>query len=346
MYAANPRLSTRSAFTLVELLVVIAIIGVLVSLLLPAVQAAREAARRSACLNNVRQINLALQNFQAARGFFPSSWNHQGGWSAQVRLLPYLEEDNIASQVDFNTQYEVSTIEGRRLSGLKIPTYQCPSEPNSVARLGKEDAVEHFPLNYGANLGTWFIYDPVTRDGGDGAFYPDSRLRPAHFTDGLSKTFSIGEVKAYTAYARNSGGSGLDPSGIPASAEELAPLSENKFGPDVSNNTGHTEWVDGRVHQTGFTTTFRPNQRVTPSWATTEVDGETYTFDIDWTSMREGKSDTAKTFAAITTRSYHPGSVHMGLMDGSARSLSNDLDLAIYRGAGTREGEEVIGELD
>ena len=103
------RAASRTAFTLVELLVVIAIIGTLVSLLLPAVQAAREAARRSACQNNLRQLGVALHNFDNANRYFPpSSWavsTASDPWSGQARMLPYMEGDSLFKKVDFSKPY-------------------------------------------------------------------------------------------------------------------------------------------------------------------------------------------------------------------------------------------------
>src|SRR3970040_1892893 len=96
----------RTAFTLVELLVVIAIIGVLIALLLPAIQAAREAARRTQCSNNLKQIGVALHNYQSATSRFPPVTGLPLGqtfepWSAQARLLPYLEQVNLVNLIDW-----------------------------------------------------------------------------------------------------------------------------------------------------------------------------------------------------------------------------------------------------
>ncbi len=106
-------------FTLVELLVVIAIIGILVSLLLPAVQAAREAARRISCVNNLKQLGIAMHNYADANKVFPPSfcWNGTAGdvggnWSAQARVLPFLEEVNLAEAIDFKRKYTDVMVEG------------------------------------------------------------------------------------------------------------------------------------------------------------------------------------------------------------------------------------------
>jgi prepilin-type N-terminal cleavage/methylation domain-containing protein len=322
----------RSAgFTLVELLVVIAIIAILVLLLLPAVNAAREAARRISCVNNIRQVAIAVQNFEAARGCFPASRAGEGGWSAQAQLLGYLEEDVLGDQIEYNRPYNtVTTSSGTPIAAYRVNAYLCPSETNDILRL-ENQVPAHYPLNYAVNMGVWKVWDPAARRGGEGAFFPESWLKTKHFKDGLSKTLCLAEVKAYTPYERNAGATGELP--IPTNADSLQ-AGQAKYGELREQNTGHTEWVDGKVHQIGFTTTFTPNQAVSPSRAAK--------FSIDWTNMQEGKSDTAVTYAAVTARSHHVGLVNVALMDGSTRSISNDVDLQVWRAASTRNGMELL----
>src|SRR5215510_8577319 len=106
--------SYRRAFTLIELLVVIAIIGILVALLLPAVQAAREAARRSQCVNNLKQVGIALQNFESVRKFVPPSREPCGVSTWEILILPYMEETAAASQWDYTTGYYHQKPEARQ----------------------------------------------------------------------------------------------------------------------------------------------------------------------------------------------------------------------------------------
>ena len=254
----------KKGFTLVELLVVIAIIAILIALLLPAVNAAREAARRSSCMNNIRQVALANANFESTAGRYPESRNADGGWSIHARLLPYLEENAVADLVDFEHSYSTTPADATdlKVSTLRIPAYLCPSEPNDITRMSDGQAV-HYPINYAFNMGVWFVWDPDTRKGGDGAFFPEKGLKASAFTDGLSKTFCAAEVKAYTAYQRDLNLTGELP--IPQSPEELQSGGQQKWGDDLFANTGHTEWVDGRSHQTGFTTVFTPNTTVSPA---------------------------------------------------------------------------------
>ncbi len=322
---------SRPGFTLVELLVVIAIIGILIGLLLPAVQFAREAARRASCVNHLKQIALAVQTYQNSIGSYPPSitWTERvtddsAKWSAQVRLLPYLEQLATYRLVDFGDR----AADGP--ASTRIETYLCPSESNDVPRMAGGVPI-HFPLNYAMNMGVWLVYDPDIKLGGRGAFVPNSKLRPNHFTDGLSHTLCTSEVKAYTPYFRNAMNATSNP---PASADELCAMGgQPLMGEALDDNNGHTEWVDGRVHQTGITAMFTPNAKVP-----CVKDGKTY--DIDWTNVQESSSQPAATYAAITARSYHPGGVNAALMDASVRFVSSNVDLAVWRAEATRDGGE------
>ena len=335
-----------SGFTLVELLVVIAIIGILVGLLLPAVQAAREAARRMSCSNNMKQIVLAVHNYESAMKQLPTAWlpsaNSGDGWSLQARILPYLESEALESGVDYSSGYGNSmlTVDGEQLpiSSFRVATYQCPSDPNDTQRFDG-DTPEHYPLNYVANLGTWFVYDPghFNRFGdevvGEGAFTSMQTRKFRDCLDGLSNTLAFAEVKGWTPYLRD----------VKLAGDLAMPTVESEItalGGDFKMNTGHTEWVDGRAHQTGFTTTFTPNTKVLH-----EEDGAVY--DVDFTNFREGKTpDNAatppKTYAAVTSRSYHTGGVQVGMLDGSVRFFNDSIDGELWQDLSTRAGHEVV----
>lgn len=205
----------RTAFTLVELLVVIAIIGVLVALLLPAVQAAREAARRSKCQNNLRQIGLASLQFEDAKKRLPPGavWSNTGTekGSVHVYLLPYLEHASLYDAFDFTkTSIEKSTLPGSTtlIASSVIATFLCPSDPHP--KLYYETQAS---LNYAASRGPTDVFDnpacpcpnqwakmaqapfdnpkdfagPFTRLG--------TQVRLAEITDGLSSTIFFGEVR-------------------------------------------------------------------------------------------------------------------------------------------------------
>jgi len=339
MRPANPL--PRRGFTLVELLVVMGIIGVLAGLLLPAIQHAREAARRVQCQNNLKQIGLALHNYLATNRAFPPSFciqpgaalgTNNGSWSIHGRLLPYLEQGSAYSRVCLDVPWDAQRDTG--VPTLRIPTYICPSEIHDMVRRDSSGNPKVYPQNYGFNFGSWRVYDPVTGEGGDGAFFVNSRTKPASFVDGTSNTLSAAEVKAFTSYFRNTADPGPN---VPESPDVLAGFAggaQFKLGPATNDNTGHTEWPDGRVHHSGFTTVFTPNTFV----AYTHTDGRTY--DIDYNSQQEGRSATQPTYAAVTARSYHNGIVHVLLMDGSSRGISDNVQLEVWRGLGTRHGGE------
>jgi prepilin-type N-terminal cleavage/methylation domain-containing protein len=339
----SARLSRRSeGFTLVELLVVIAIIGILIALLLPAVQSAREAARRAQCLNNLKQLGLALHNYLAANSVFPPTFciargttlsGNNGSWSIHGRLLPYLEQGSAYQQIRLDVAWDAQL--GTGVPTMRIATFLCPSDRYDMVRVDGSGNPYTYPQNYGFNFGTWLVYHPATGQEGDGSFTVNGRIRPADFTDGLSNTLGAAEVKAFTPYFRNTSDPGPTVPASPAVVAGLAAGAQFKLGPKTNDNTGHTEWGDGRVHHSGITTVFGPNTRVDYLHS----DGRTY--DVDYNSQQEGRSATQPTYAAVTARSYHSGIVQVLLMDGSGRSISESVDLQIWRALGTRSGGEV-----
>jgi prepilin-type N-terminal cleavage/methylation domain-containing protein/prepilin-type processing-associated H-X9-DG protein len=322
----------RPAFTLVELLVVIAIIGILVALLLPAVQAAREAARRMSCGTNLKQIGLALHNYHDTYKAFPPSALIPNGatadsFSPQARLLSFLEQENLQDLIDWNVSYAAQPV----VTQQRIATYICPSEIADRER--PDGALTHYPLTYGMNFGTWFVFDPASRSGGNGIAYPNGRINFASVIDGTSNTLAFAEVKAWAPYLRDGGTpNGL---GVPI---PTTPAQVVGFGGSFKANSGHTEWVDGRTHQSGFTGTFPPNTKFIYASG-----GEDY--DVDFNSSREGKTTDQTTYAVVTSRSYHPGGAQVGLVDGSVRFASETVDLSVWRGYATRDGGEVSGGL-
>ncbi|MDB4786586.1 DUF1559 domain-containing protein [Planctomycetaceae bacterium] len=331
-------------FTLIELLVVIAIIAVLVALLLPAVQQAREAARRTSCKNNLKQIGLAVHNYQTAHRTFPPgaavntnliSTGNNGSWGVHGRLLPFLEQGNTYDQVDLTVAWDFQTA----IDGLKIDAYSCPSDPKAgQPRDPGSGKVNLRPTTYGFNYGTWFVFDPTTGRGGNGLFYPNAKLSFRDATDGSSNTLLAAEVKAWTPYTRNGGPSSTTmPQSITDAQAAIATGTSLKLSPA----TGHTEWPDGRVHHTGVTVTLSPNTNVSFSSG-----GITYN-EVDYNSWQEGRdgSNGSPTYAIITSRSYHTGIVNALLLDGSTRSVSENIDLSVWRALGTRSGGEVIGSF-
>jgi len=211
----------RRGFTLVEMLVVVAIIGLIVGLLVPAVQRAREAARRSQCGNNLRQIGLALQAHEGAKGRLPAGstdpvvdgvWNwadtpdaKHHGWATLI--LPHMEEATLMSLVD----HKKSAFDAvnRTAAGTVIPLYRCPSFPGTpfvqdplYLALGSPYAVRNY-VALGATTAGRLYWEPSFRtpETQDGSIYPQSRTRFRDITDGLSRTIVVSETREQKAAA-------------------------------------------------------------------------------------------------------------------------------------------------
>lgn len=211
-------MKNRNAFTLVELLVVIAIIGILIGMLLPAVQQVREAARRIQCSNNIRQMGLAVMNYESAHEQFPPGWItsdgmaiSEPGWGWSALILPFMEGQNLHSLIDFDVAIDDHMHEDAIQN--VVPTFLCPSEtiPALVNLdvhiehehdddhddlVAHEDDHEHGELwatrtNYSGVFGS--IEIEANPNDGDGAFFANSVIRFADIMDGTSHTIIIGE---------------------------------------------------------------------------------------------------------------------------------------------------------
>jgi prepilin-type N-terminal cleavage/methylation domain-containing protein/prepilin-type processing-associated H-X9-DG protein len=320
----------RSAFTLVELLVVIAIIAVLIGLLLPAVQKVREAASRMQCSNNLKQIGLALHNFESSFQSFPPPCILKIGtvsdsWSIHAQILPYIEQGNLQNLIDFSSSYQNQP----QVTQTRIKLLICPSEVND--RSYSVPPLTYYPTCYAVNYGTWFVYDPNTQQIGNGAFGVNRMMRTAEFTDGMSNTLGMTEVKAHQALLHD-GGSPSTPN-VPAPSTPAECLS---YGGPLDPQLGHTQWVNGMMVQTGMTTTFPPNTKMAAMNGTAVL-------DVDFMSSRLGLSATRLSYGAVNARSYHSGGVNALLMDGSVHFVTNAVSLATWRALGSRAGGEVVG---
>ncbi|HEX4589364.1 MAG TPA: DUF1559 domain-containing protein, partial [Gemmataceae bacterium] len=288
--------------------------------------------------NNLKQIGLAVHNFESTKGFLPPNGSitplnnaileyPAHFYSVLVRILPYVEQGPLYSQVDFAAPSIQPAI-----SRTRIGLYICPSEPND--RLSAGPPLQYpgypvgYPATYGPAEGDWFVWSFRDQIGGNGAFpevpYPkEVGIRLDDITDGMSTTIGFGEVKAFWPCV---GYLGVVPATPPNSPAALVSLVDEFLA-----ECRHTAWTAGDSQVTGLTFVFPPN---TSMLFANRQDGRTY--DIDW--HRAGSVH----YAANTARSYHPGGVNALFMDGSVHFISNAIPQATWRALGTRNGGEVV----
>lgn len=325
----------RPAFTLVELLVVIAIIGVLVALLLPAVQAARESARRSQCVNGMRQLGIGMQNYHDAKkqlpaGNFSCCW---GTW--QMAILPYIEQQQLGALYKFipksvnslHNDYRYDAVapsatppvNNLQVVQTRIPTLTCPSDEPQVDN--RQITYHNFVVNYGNTNHIGFDHRIPTNPeyikflgspfvGDDWNAHPKIEGTFKAITDGLSNTLLASETLQGQLVAA---------SGVTA---------------EYIDRRGYTWWGWGA----GFETRGVPNS--------SEPDRMQQRFDCITTLPNPpcAPADPGNLFWAAA-RSRHPGGVNAAMCDGSVMQVADDIDLAVWRAMGTSQGEEVYGRL-
>jgi len=298
----------------VELLVVITIIGILIALLLPAVQAAREAARRVQCINNMKQWCLGMANYEEAQGYFPygvifgpagpgsispngrSTVNTPGDWARQsfvVALWPYVEQIELYEKWDVNYTFYSTT--NRPLARFEVPIYDCPSDrPHSF--WSADEWHNRKRGNYVLSWGYCNFWQTEPADRKLGAFSYNKQYLAAEITDGLSHTMFMGEVV------------------------KCANDTDADFRGDFFNS-------DKGAAQ--FMTLYTPNSGIDSMWCKGTMPND------------PGPCQMAAA-VYVSSRSRHPGGVVTGFGDGSVHFIMDQISIDVWRALSSKDGGEII----
>ncbi len=316
-------------FTLIEILVVLGIVGLLIGLLLVAIQPARQASREAQCANNLRQIGLAMASYQGVHGVYPSAMPYWGRtpncFAPFVRILPELEQAALFHAINFEVDQTPMSIcpENATAAGIVVDVFLCPSDRAPAAdELG--------PLNYRVNLGSGIESYQTPAEAG--AFGFDDWLGPSSFRDGLSTTALVSERLRGDGQPsrfdtdRDHWFAGLGPTVPPTADALLARCAAIPAGVPSHDSRGGSTWLIFGYDRCFYNHVGAPNARV-PDCAAAD----------DHYGNRGGED--AGHFAA---RSVHARGVNLLTADGSVHAVRSAADLAAWRALGTRSGGEVV----
>lgn len=333
---------------MIELLVVIAIIGVLIALLLPAVQSAREAARRSQCTNNLKQIGLAVHNYVSAVGSMPWGQGPFGwsDWSAHVLLLPYMEQGPLYNSINFGLYYGATAMNpanpGQALNTTaqrtQVNLLLCPSDPDKLTF-----AEGH--VNYAGNSGNMPQMFPRTISGiryePNGAFGPIPDTKIVNFADvldGLSMTACFSERVKGTGSGNNNNNrdfrsptasiSSMTTATTPPNSAQAYVVACKGRDPRVVSTPLASIMIAGRYWASGHPSNTRYNHVMGPN-----------TFSCNGSN---GGNTGDNGDGAFPPSSRHPGGVNLMMCDGSVRFIKDSVNLQAWWALGSRDGNETV----
>ncbi len=352
----------RRGFTLIELLVVIAVIAVLVALLLPAVQQAREAARRGQCKNNLKQLGLALNNYESSFNTLPpgrivnlspaddQSQSANGGattgngncFSAFAQLLPQLDQAPLYNQINFLSGPDTAVNNGP--STTPIPMFLCPSD-SGIPTLAQGTGLTNV-TNYVMNTGTTFSVSPRNPSGNrvTGIFYENSRTRISDILDGTSQTVCLSEQ--VLSINGDPTLNGANWTGVTPSLGFVLTTGNNNSssGPELINYPG--DCAAGNNLQTD-----RGNRLLYAAPGHTMYNHIRGPNDLG-IDCRGGLPQSTRNFYwwsrlshNIASHSKHTGGVHSLFCDGHVQFVSNSINLPTWQALGSRNGGEVVGDF-